>query len=103
MVNNSTILVDCTQSFLGDKIDNYDIIFMLQVLEHIPKESVIGLLSAVRKSLREGVVAIIEVPNIANNTIGVELFYSDFTSGGLYRSFIKICFEVGWIFKNRNF
>jgi 2-polyprenyl-3-methyl-5-hydroxy-6-metoxy-1,4-benzoquinol methylase len=79
VVNNSTTLVECAQNFLEKKINNYDIIFMLQVLEHIPKDSTISLLSAIRNSLREGGVAIIEVPNIANNTIGVELFYSDFT------------------------
>lgn len=54
-------------------------IFLLQVLEHIPKTDVVDFLKALRNSLCEDGGIIIEVPNISNNIVGVNFFFSDFT------------------------
>lgn len=79
IIPNSTMLVENTENFLFSKPNKFDVIFMLQVLEHIPKDAVANLLLAIRESLSPNGVAIIEVPNISNNIVGVDLFFSDFT------------------------
>lgn len=71
--------VDDTIRYLKNKPSKFNMIFLFQVLEHIPKKDVVDFLSALRSSLCEDGKIIIEVPNIANNVVGVYSFFSDFT------------------------
>ncbi|CAK0781281.1 Methyltransferase domain-containing protein [Gammaproteobacteria bacterium] len=71
--------VDNTVLFLEQHACHFDLIFMLQVLEHVGKPDVISLLEAAYNSLLPGGKLIIEVPNMANPMIGSYLRYADFT------------------------
>lgn len=73
------VKVDDTISYLKNNPSKFNMIFLFQVLEHIPKKDVIDFLSALRSSLCEDGEVIIEVPNIANNIVGAYSFFSDFT------------------------
>lgn len=75
----STTKIDDPVDHLEDHKDAYDIIFMLQVLEHIPKDRVMDLLRALRGALASGGMAVIEVPNMSNALIGSHMHYSDWT------------------------
>lgn len=81
--------------FLKDKIEEYDVIVMNDLLEHIPKEKLIDFLRLVRKALRAHGIAIIRVPNMAN-PFGLISRYSDmthetgFTESSLYQ-LLKVC------------
>lgn len=57
-------LVDDTAEFLRQNENSYDVITMLDVLEHVPREVAIDLLSSVRGALTERGIAIIQVPNL---------------------------------------
>jgi len=73
------VKVDNTISFLKKDPEKFSMIFLFQVLEHIPKKDVVDFLCALRSALCENGKIIIEVPNIANNIVGVYSFFSDFT------------------------
>ncbi len=79
IVPGSTAKIDDPMEHLENHKGAYDIIFMLQVLEHIPKDRVPGLLRALRGALASGGMAVIEVPNMANPLIGSHMLYSDWT------------------------
>ena len=83
---NSTKKIEDTVAYLNNNADKYDVIFMLQVLEHIPKDVVKEFLISLRNALRSGGVAVIEVPNIENNIVGVGSYFSDFTHEVPYTS-----------------
>lgn len=68
-----------TEQFLEDHGNCFDCVFMIHVLEHIPKARVIPLLQAIRRSLAPQGKLIIEVPNMANPFISVNMRYADFT------------------------
>lgn len=76
---NSTIGVADTTNFLEQNIEKYDLIFMLQVLEHVHKSNIIPLLEAIYQALSPGGKLIIEVPNMANPITGTYIRYADFT------------------------
>jgi 2-polyprenyl-3-methyl-5-hydroxy-6-metoxy-1,4-benzoquinol methylase len=71
--------VTSTQEFLKNEISQIDLVFMLHVLEHIPKEQTISFLSTIRNSLSENGFLIVEVPNMSNPIFGLNLRYADFT------------------------
>ncbi len=77
--SNVSELVSDTTEYLKRNKSRYDLIFMLHVLEHIPKDKVFETLSSLKDSLNDSGVAIIEVPNIANVIVGNWSFFSDFT------------------------
>ena len=56
----------------------YDVLFLMDVLEHLGKQDVIDLLSLARTSLAAGGRAIIHVPN-AEGLFGMRVRYGDFT------------------------
>lgn len=58
--------------------DKYDLIAMIDFLEHFPKEEVLDLLKLSRDSLREGGTLILRVINADNPNFG-RAFYHDFT------------------------
>jgi 2-polyprenyl-3-methyl-5-hydroxy-6-metoxy-1,4-benzoquinol methylase len=98
IVPNSCFYVENTEEYLRSMPNKYDVILMLQVLEHIPRDSVINLLDAVRESLNPQGIAIIEVPNISNSIIGADLFYSDFTHQVAYTDT-----SLKYVLKSANF
>ena len=79
IIQNSTIKVNDTVEFLKNNKNKFDVIFMLQLLEHIPKKNVNQFLIAVNNALSDNGKVIIEVPNAANFIIGINNYFSDFT------------------------
>ena len=77
--NGLAIKVDNTINYLNNNRNKFNVIFLFQLLEHIPKKDVPDFLSALRDSLCENGRVIIEVPNIANPIVGAYSFFSDFT------------------------
>lgn len=76
----------CPTSCVADSVDflekhqrGLDRIFMLHVLEHVPKSSIVTMLRAARSALRPGGKLIVEVPNMANPIMGLTVRYADFT------------------------
>lgn len=56
----------------------FDAVFLLNILEHIPHEQVVGFLTSVRNGVNEGGIAIIRTPNL-NCLTGMGHFCEDFT------------------------
>jgi trans-aconitate methyltransferase len=76
---NSTTKISDTSNFLDEYKNYFGMVFMLEVLEHIPKAETINILSRIYDSLEPGGVLIVEVPNMANPITGINLRYTDFT------------------------
>jgi len=79
ILENSTFLTDDTITFIKTSSTHYDRIFILHVLEHIPKIQIVPLLSAAHNVLADQGIMIIEVPNMANPLVGQYFRYADFT------------------------
>lgn len=79
VIPDSTKLVMDTEEFLATSTQKYDVIFMLQLLEHIPKHKLIDLLTAAHHSLKNNGKLIIEVPNMLNPLMGLYMRYADFS------------------------
>jgi 2-polyprenyl-3-methyl-5-hydroxy-6-metoxy-1,4-benzoquinol methylase len=75
----STELAVNTTSFLEQHGNEYDLILMFHVLEHVPQSEILPFLKAIREALREGGRLVIEVPNVANPLTGLYHRYHDFT------------------------
>ncbi len=75
----STELTTDTTAFLEDHPGEFDLILMFHVLEHVPKDEVMPLLKALRRSLSEKGKLVVEVPNIAHPVMGAYQRYHDFT------------------------
>lgn len=75
----STELVEDTEAFLRERPAQFDLVIMLHVLEHVPKEGVMRLLQALHASMKTGGKLIVEVPNIAHPVMGAYNRYHDFT------------------------
>jgi 2-polyprenyl-3-methyl-5-hydroxy-6-metoxy-1,4-benzoquinol methylase len=65
--------------FFENKRNHFDCIIMLHVLEHVPKNQTVALLTALYGSLKPGGLIIVEVPNMANPIVGLNFRYADFT------------------------
>lgn len=76
-------------SFL--KGQKYSLITMCDVVEHIPKNQAVEIMSAVRKALTEDGVLIVQVPNMQSITANLFLF-DDFTheAGYTERSLLQL-------------
>jgi 2-polyprenyl-3-methyl-5-hydroxy-6-metoxy-1,4-benzoquinol methylase len=72
------ILVNDTVDWLSDKDSAFDVITLLDVLEHFPKDDVIVLLQSLYKSLKTGGKIIIQVPNMQAPDSNLHR-YNDFT------------------------
>jgi cyclopropane fatty-acyl-phospholipid synthase-like methyltransferase len=74
------------REYLSIASGKYDLIIMSHVLEHIEKEKIVDLLSAIRSGLlnRQGVLLVI-VPN-AQSDLGCYWAYEDFTHTTLFTS-----------------
>ena len=62
-INLNVELVSDTESWLADNVNSFDVITLLDVLEHINKESLVSFLRAIKNSLKDGGVLIIQTPN----------------------------------------
>ena len=72
-------LVEDIPAWLEDKNkDTFEIITLLDVLEHVRKEETIGFLKALRASLKDGGLLIIQTPNLQSPD-GQLHRYNDFT------------------------
>lgn len=73
--------VDCLDiwSFLGKDPETYDLIILREVLEHLPKKSVIPLLHILRDKLNKKGKLLIVVLNCENPLVTGHNRYSDFT------------------------
>lgn len=76
----------CPTSCVADSVDflekhreQFELVFMLHVLEHVSKAEIVPLVRAIHSALRPGGKLIIEVPNMANPIIGLTARYADFT------------------------
>jgi 2-polyprenyl-3-methyl-5-hydroxy-6-metoxy-1,4-benzoquinol methylase len=65
------------EDVLQHSVESFDSIVAIDVLEHMPKESVIEVLRLVRQALRTGGKLVCQVPNLA--AFYQPLFYMDFT------------------------
>jgi len=70
-------LVDATK-FFGHNKKHYDLITMIDCLEHIEKDEQVDLLSNINKNLNDGGMLVIRVPNALSPTFGY-FRYIDFT------------------------
>jgi SAM-dependent methyltransferase len=75
----STMLAEDTATFLRSRPEEFDLILMLHVLEHVPKDNVKSVLEAVRGALKKNGKLVVEVPNIAHPVTGAYNRYHDFT------------------------
>jgi 2-polyprenyl-3-methyl-5-hydroxy-6-metoxy-1,4-benzoquinol methylase len=57
-------LVEDSTAYLAANPDSFDVISLLDVLEHISKKEVIAFVKALRSALKPGGVLIIQVPNL---------------------------------------
>lgn len=64
--------------FLKDKATIYDLISMISVLEHIPKDKILALLRLVFISLQKNGTIVVIVPNMSN-PLSINSRYRDFT------------------------
>lgn len=77
------------KDFYKKNSERFDVVIMSHVLEHIPKDEIIGLLKSVRTLLNHEGNLIVMVPNAQSNT-GCYWAYEDFThhllftAGSLY-------------------
>lgn len=65
-------------SFLKNNTACFDMIVMNDVIEHIPKEDVLDILTLCRDALRDGGYLMIKTAN-CNNVYGLSVFFTDFT------------------------
>ena len=72
------VLVEDAPAWLGDKKDTFELITLLDVLEHVRKEETVGFLKALRASLKDGGLLIIQTPNLQAPD-GQLHRYNDFT------------------------
>jgi len=83
--------------YLKDKAGSFDLISLNDVLEHIPKDKVVSLLSLARESLKTGGKLILKTPNLGN-FFSVYLRYKDFTheAGFTERSLRQVLWLAGF-------
>lgn len=77
-ISENVLLVEDTGAFLRKHANAYDVVVLLDVLEHIPKTEVVDLLKDVRTSLKEHGKVFIRVPNAAN-PLNIQILFDDFT------------------------
>ena len=79
VVPNSTSLVEDTVAYLQAHEEKFDLVLLLHVLEHVPRDGVLPLLAAIRSALKPKGRLVLEVPNAANPLTGANMRYADFT------------------------
>jgi SAM-dependent methyltransferase len=64
--------------FLHERVGRFSVVTLFDVLEHIPKETHMPLMRAVREALAPGGLCVVRVPN-ANALVWARHFYGDWT------------------------
>lgn len=90
-------LVDDSFDFLTEHPEKYEVVLMLDVLEHVPVEQQIALMGAVYHSLKPGGRVILQVPN-ASSILASRWLCNDFTH---YASFTE--HSIKFVLKNAGF
>jgi len=90
-------LVSDSTKYLNDNTSTFDVITLLDVLEHIPKHAMIEFLAALRSALKPGGVLIIQVPNLQAPD-GHLHRYNDITHevGFIEHSFAQVLMAAGF-------
>lgn len=90
-------LVKDTIKWLKKHKEEYDCIILLDVLEHITKDSTLEILSSINASLKDSGLLIVKVPN-ASNPLNLELLFIDFTHTTLFteKSIKQLLFSSGF-------
>lgn len=98
----NALLVEDSQAFLLQHPDEYDVITLLDVLEHIKKEQIVSFLKAVHGALKTNGILIIQVPNLQAPD-GYLHRYNDITHeiGFIEHSLSQVLIAAG--FKTFNF
>lgn len=96
-VNPNVSLTSDVVSFLAERPQYWDCITFLGVIEHLPREQVIPILSAIFQSLTPGSSVIIQTANVANPA-GMFVRHIDFTheSGFTENSLRQVLRAVGF-------
>jgi 2-polyprenyl-3-methyl-5-hydroxy-6-metoxy-1,4-benzoquinol methylase len=68
---------------IQDKLSKYDLIFMLQIMEHVQTEALVPLIKTLFSCLKPGGHLLITVPN-GGNPLGLVERYSDITHVNLF-------------------
>jgi 2-polyprenyl-3-methyl-5-hydroxy-6-metoxy-1,4-benzoquinol methylase len=91
------LVVNDTESWLGENPGKFSLITCLDVLEHVPRTHTIGFLRAIRAGLAEGGKAIIQVPNL-QSPFGYLHHFNDFThvSGFVEHSLAQVLLAAGF-------
>ena len=90
-------LVNDTRAYLSDCTERYDVVLLLDVLEHVPVDEQIGLMRALRGALQPAGRVIITVPN-ATSPLASRWRYGDFTH---YSSFTE--YSLQFVLLNAGF
>jgi 2-polyprenyl-3-methyl-5-hydroxy-6-metoxy-1,4-benzoquinol methylase len=77
------LYVGSLEDHLRDRLNAYGVIFMRDVLEHIPKNDVCSVLDLCARSLQPGGVLVVQVPNADSPFFG-RIRYGDFTHQAAY-------------------
>lgn len=77
-LNYNCELIEDTASWLNDKKNSFDVVTLIDVLEHIPKSHTIEFLRSIYDSLKDNGMLIIQVPNLQSPE-GYLIRYDDFT------------------------
>lgn len=93
----NSLLIEDTTNWLLKKQGQFNLITMLDVLEHVRKEETIPLLKSVRSSLIDGGILIVQVPNMQAPD-GQLHRYNDFTHevGYVEHSLRQVLLTVGF-------
>lgn len=78
-VKNVSITHADAATFLMETTDQFDTIFMFDLIEHIPKEEIIPLLSLCKKALKNAGKLVIRTPNADSPFFGTRTRYIDIT------------------------
>lgn len=90
-------LVEDTASWLRGHKGAFDLITLLDVLEHVKKEDIIPLLKALKGALKQGGVLIVQVPNMQASDSQLHR-YNDFTheAGFIENSLRQVLLVAGF-------
>lgn len=72
------ILVENSDEYLKEHENEYDVVILFDVLEHIPTDDTVHFLKHIRSSLKTGGILFCKVPN-ANNLVSSRWQYNDWT------------------------
>lgn len=93
----NALLIASSFDYLNNNTEQYDVITMLDVLEHIKKQEVIPYLKALKASLSKNGILIIQVPNLQASD-GYLHRYNDITheSGFIEHSLAQVLLTAGF-------